>query len=183
MPRWGGRWVSATAGAQAQDEAPWCKTIEVSKFNTVSRISTLSHDSAIGLLRGTVRPQMQHHFLTKLKPAILRQWNRIFPSDKKLSQLYPKANWNSFASKVHTGKILTSTTAGMKLYHKHTLKSVINTTKAFRWCCALQVKFRHSVERSHVLAGNLKIGGNIKSCNISWRITKWILPPKMRWLM
>jgi len=35
---------------------------------------------------------------------------------------------NSMTSTVHAAKTLTSSTDGMKLYHRHTLSSVINTT-------------------------------------------------------
>jgi uncharacterized membrane-anchored protein len=38
-----------------------------------------------------------------------------------------QAKVNSFSSRMHIGKTLTSTKVGMKLYHRHTPNSVINS--------------------------------------------------------
>jgi len=52
-----------------------------------------------------------------------------------------------------------------------------NKDASLMLCAASQML---SVKCAHVVAGNLKTGGNIKSCSISWRTATWIHPPKIR---
>jgi hypothetical protein len=75
------------------------------------------------------------HCMPKNKTCINFQ-RMIFLSDKELSQFYiqKQTKVNSVASTMHIGKTLISATVSMKLYYRHTLNSVINTTYTSCWC-------------------------------------------------
>jgi len=80
--------------------------------------------------------------LIHLKSTNAKEHNSNFPKEDMYLHLISnyhnsiqkqtKVNLN--VSIMHTGETLISTTIGMKLYHRHTLNSVMNTTKTSWWC-------------------------------------------------